>query len=123
MTIPKLVVERTNTILYCEHWIDTVAFYRDTLGLTATHTTDWFVEVHLTGTAHLSLANAASATITAGHGAGLTLSWQINNLDAIHQSLSRAGIATTTPAHRWNSTYIELHDPEGTRIELWTAHT
>ena len=123
MTTPSLGVVRTNTILYCDHWLDTVAFYRDTLGLDVTHANDWFVEVHLAGTAHLSLADAARATVAPGHGAGITLSWQVTDVDAMHQTLSDAGVAVTSPARRWNSTYIGLHDPEGTRIELWGPHT
>lgn len=111
---------RTNTILYCDHWADTVAFYRDTLGLAVTHANDWFVEVHLADTAHLSLADATRATITASRGAGITLSWQVPDANAAHDALIDLGVAVTAPAIRWNSTSIELFDPEGTRIELWT---
>lgn len=115
-----LGVLRTNTILYCDHWAETVSFYRDALGLTVTHTNDWFVEVHLVDTAHLSLADATRATIAPGRGAGITLSWQVPDLDAARAALVDLDISVTDPAFRWNSTYVEVFDPEGTRLELWS---
>ena len=30
---PPLAIARTNTVLYCEHWTETVAFYRSIIGL------------------------------------------------------------------------------------------
>ena len=117
---PALEVTRTNTILYCDRWADTVAFYRDALGLTVTHATDWFIEVHINESAHLSIADAARATISAGHGAGITLSWEVPDLSAAHSALVSRGIPVSDVSTRWESTYVELRDPEGTRIELWS---
>lgn len=117
---PALAIVRTNTILYCERWTDTVAFYRDTLDLTVTHTTEWFVEVHLSGSAHLSLTDASQTSIAPSHGAGITLSWQVADLATTRSTLVAAGLAVTAIAARWNSSYVELNDPEGTRIELWS---
>lgn len=116
----RLDIARSNTILYCARWADTVSFYSDTLGLAVTLANDWFAEVHVAGTAHLSLADAARATIPAGHGIGITLSWQVSDLDAAHATLIELGITVSDPAERWNSTYVEFRDPEGTRIELWS---
>ena len=118
--ISPLGIARTNTILYCDHWADTVAFYRHTLGLDVTHANDWFIEVHLAGTAHLSIADASRTTVAAGHGVGITLSWQVADLDAAHEALVGVGVAVSNPAPRWDSTYVEFRDPEGTRIELWS---
>jgi catechol 2,3-dioxygenase-like lactoylglutathione lyase family enzyme len=50
MTIPP-PVRRVNTILYCRHWRETVAFYRERLGLKSAFQCDWFVEFRLTPTA------------------------------------------------------------------------
>ena len=36
-------------------------------------------------------------------------------------ALLERGIAVTDPSVRWNSTYVEFFDPEGTRIELWST--
>ena len=55
--MPKLTPHTANTILYCQAWAATVAFYRDHLGLPMTHTSDWFVEFALTTTARLSIAD------------------------------------------------------------------
>lgn len=114
-------VSRTNTILYCARWTETVVFYRDTLGLRPTHSNDWFVEFHLAGPAHLSVANADRATITPAGGAGITISLQVDDLDAAHANLLDLGLDTSAPAERWGSRYLEFRDPEGTRIELWSA--
>ncbi|GJM38558.1 MAG: hypothetical protein DHS20C19_19250 [Acidimicrobiales bacterium] len=115
-----LTVVRTNTILYCAWWADTVAFYATTLGLTVTHRTDWFVEVALGNAAHLSLADADRTSIPAGHGAGITLSWQVPDLATAHRALRGLEIDVTEIARRWDTDYIEFHDPEGNRIELWS---
>ena len=54
---------RSNTILYCSRWQETVAFYRDILELPITMQTEWFVEFHLTSGATLSVADQSRATI------------------------------------------------------------
>ncbi|MDW3221124.1 MAG: VOC family protein [Acidimicrobiales bacterium] len=118
-----LTIVRTNTILYCDRWADTVAFYADTLGLSVTHRTDWFVEVSLGDAAHLSLADAARASIEAGHGAGITLSWQVPDLAAARATLRKIEIPVSDIARRWGTDYVEFHDPEGNRIELWSLTT
>lgn len=118
--LSALAIVRTNTILYCARWSDTVAFYTDALGLDITHATDWFVEVGLGNAAHLSLADASRTSIAPGHGAGITLSWQVLDLTRAHAALSDLEISVTDIANRWDADFIEFHDPEGTRIELWS---
>lgn len=115
-----LNIVRTNTILYCASWADTVAFYTRILGLEVTYTTDWFTEVHLCGDAHLSIADASRATIPPGAGAGITLSWEVRDLTATRAALVDRGVAVSDVATRWGSWYVQLHDPEGNRIELWS---
>lgn len=116
---PLLTVQRTNTILYCIHWSATVAFYRDQLRLTITHSTDWFVEFQLGPTSYLSVADSARATIQPANGAGLTLSWQVVDITLIHQRLIDLGITTTPVKKKWGAQVLYFHDPEGYRIELW----
>jgi catechol 2,3-dioxygenase-like lactoylglutathione lyase family enzyme len=124
-----LELHRTNTILYCQQWEATAAFYRDTLGLPATFANDWFVEFALhddadtggaaTGGAHLSIANAARASIAAVGGQGITLAWQVEDLAAVRGALQAAGVAVTPIKRRWGAWVCYCHDPEGHRIELW----
>lgn len=40
-------MKKTNTILYYENWISTVAFYRDVLQLSVSHEVHWMVEFQL----------------------------------------------------------------------------
>ena len=60
-------VMRSNTILYCADWPASVGFYRDVLGgvldLRVTFSNDWFVELVVSGAAHVALADAARTTI------------------------------------------------------------
>lgn len=118
---PLFAVQRTNTILYCTQWAATVAFYRDQLGLPITHATDWFVEFQLGDQRYLSLADSARATIRAGNGVGITLSWQVANLAVVQQQLQTLGIATTPLKKKWGAQVLYFHDPEGHRLELWEA--
>jgi catechol 2,3-dioxygenase-like lactoylglutathione lyase family enzyme len=53
--VSELRFKRTNTILYCKRWKETVAFYQQHLGLPITFSTDWFVEFRLAETVWESL--------------------------------------------------------------------
>lgn len=118
---PLFAVQRTNTILYCAHWSATVAFYRDQLHLSITHSTDWFVEFQLGPTTYLSVADSARATIAPANGAGLTLSWQVVAIAQIQERLTALGLVTTPIKKKWGAQVLYFHDPEGHRIELWEA--
>jgi catechol 2,3-dioxygenase-like lactoylglutathione lyase family enzyme len=114
-----LQLRRTNTILYCQEWEATAAFYRDTLGLPVSFANDWFVEFVLDAGAHLSIANAARASIAAVGGQGITLAWQVEDLAATRGMLEAAGVAVTPIKRRWGAWVCYCRDPEGHRIELW----
>ena len=114
-----LQLRRTNTILYCQNWEATAAFYRDTLGLSISFANDWFVEFGLHAGAYLSIAAAARASIAAVAGQGITLAWQVEDLAAVRGELEAAGVAVTPIKQRWGAWVCYCHDPEGHRIELW----
>ncbi|MAT99053.1 MAG: glyoxalase [Anaerolineaceae bacterium] len=113
--------KRTNTILYCHHWPETIAFYKDRLKLPVAFANEWFVEFQLTTTSFLSIANAARATITAVQGQGMTLTLEVTNVSAVKAGLEKLGIATTPLKRRWNALAFYCFDPEGHRLEFWTA--
>ena len=108
-------------MLYCSRWAETVDFYATTIGFDRSLENDWFVEFDLHDGAHLSVANADRATIAANGGDGLTLSWQVADLDAERSRLSALGVAVSAPTPRWGALTAFLHDPEGNRIELWQS--
>ncbi len=114
-----LQLHRTNAILYCQNWEATVAFYRDTLGLSISFANDWFVEFALHEGAHLSIADAARASIAAVGGQGITLAWQVEDLAAVREELGSAGVGVTPIKRRWAAWVCYCRDPEGHRIELW----
>lgn len=114
-------VRRSNTILYCSEWANTVAFYRDVMLLEPTHEVDWFVEFALHDTAHLSVADAARTSIDPSSGAGITLSWQVDDLAAECARLAAHDVETSDPMRQWGGRSVFLHDPERNRIELWEA--
>lgn len=116
---PIFPIQRNNTILYCQQWDATACFYRDRLGLPVTFANDWFVEFRLMDGAFLSIANAARATIQPAHGRGITLSWQVEDIEAAHEQLQNGGIEVTPIKVKWGARVLYFHDPEGHRIELW----
>lgn len=114
-----MIIQRSNTILYCQNWIDTVAFYQDLFKFEITHQTDWFVEFQLTPQAFLSIANETRASIHSVHGQGITLSWQVEDIEEAHIYWSKQGISPTEIKKKWGAFVFYLHDPERHRIELW----
>jgi len=112
-------IERTNTILYCNQWVETVTFYRETFGFPVSYQTDWFVEFQLTTHAYLSIADESRAGIQSVGGQGVTLSWQVPNLQEMFNAFRKQNISTGGIQKKWGAYLFYLHDPEGHRIELW----
>ena len=113
-------VERANTILYCDRWRATVAFYRSLLDADVAFENDWFVELALVDGATLSIADAARATIPSSGGAGITLSWRVADVVAAREALRTAGFDVSPVHRRFGSPVVDLVDPEGHRVELWS---
>jgi len=113
------IIQRTNTILYCRNWSETVEFYRTVFEFPINHQTDWFIEFQLTEHTYLSIANAERATIENVDGQGITLSWQVPDVDAMHDFLQQHGINVTAIKEKCGASLFYFHDPEGHRIELW----
>jgi catechol 2,3-dioxygenase-like lactoylglutathione lyase family enzyme len=118
--VQRVSVDRANTVLYCDQWVATVAFYRDLLGLDVAHETDWFVEFRLTTDAFVSIADAGRATIEAVGGKGVTLTLHTDALLEMRALLDGRGVATTPVTRRWGADVFYCHDPEGHRIEFWS---
>jgi uncharacterized glyoxalase superfamily protein PhnB len=120
--MPKLVPHAANTILYCQAWSECVAFYRDRLGLPVTFASEWFVEFALTESARLSIADERRATVKSSHGAGITLTFQVDDADALWSLFQTEGIETTPcKTHAWGARTFYLRDPEGNRLEIWSS--
>jgi catechol 2,3-dioxygenase-like lactoylglutathione lyase family enzyme len=112
-------IVRSNTILYCERWRETVAFYRDILKLPVGMEKEWFVEFRLTDTAMLSVADTSRATIDTSRGEGITISLRVDNVDQARAALEERGVSPGPLRSIWGSRAFYLHDPEGTRLEFW----
>ena len=118
-TLPS--VERTNTILYCDKWSETIAFYATQLGLPVTFRSNWFVEFALSETARVSVADASHTSVKSSAGQGITLSWQMDNLESVWETLAAAGITPTViKDHPMQARVFYFFDPEGYRIEIWS---
>lgn len=117
----SITPQRTNTILYCHRWQETVPFYKEVLALPVAFENDWFVEFRLTDTSFLSIANAARATIAAVQGQGVTLTWEVADLGRVRAVLETRGIAATAIRRKWGAQAFYCADPEGHRLEFWTA--
>ena len=118
----QISIKSANTILYCRRWQETVAFYQNYLQLSITFASDWFVEFELTGGARLSIADEARATIKSSRGAGITLTFQVDNADDTWQQLHHQGVALEqVKDHAWGARVFYFYDPEGHRLEIWSA--
>lgn len=110
----------SNTILYCRRWRETVDFYRRVLCLPVSIEKDWFVEFRLTETSFVSVANADRASVDTSAGQGVTLALQVDDVDAMHARLVRAGVeAEAVKNHPWGALSFFCRDPEGYRLEFW----
>lgn len=112
-------IQQTNTILYCDHWADTVAFYRDILHFSINFQNDWFVEFQLTTQSYLSVADASRATIESVAGQGITLTWQVDDIQRVYTDLQKQGVTVTPIQQKWGARLFYIHDPDGHRIEFW----
>lgn len=120
MINPCITLQRTNTILYCHHWLETVHFYKNQMCLPVAFENDWFVEFQLTDASFLSIANSARATISDVQGQGVTLTWEVTDLEKAKEHLEIQGIATTPIQRKWGALAFYCTDPEGHRLEFWT---
>ena len=109
-----------NTILYCKKWQETVDFYKNRLGLSITHDSDWFIEFKLTQTAHISVADEQRASIKSSGGAGITLALQVEDATQTWEYLRSNGLEIDPVRdHPWGARVFYFFDPEGHRIEVW----
>lgn len=115
-----LRTHRTNTILYCDQWDASVRFYRDVLNLQVLTEKAWFVEFQLNKCAYLSVAHTARTSVPSAGGAGITLSWQVENMVGLYERLVAEGIDVTPIKESWGVQAFFVADPEGHRIELWS---
>jgi catechol 2,3-dioxygenase-like lactoylglutathione lyase family enzyme len=113
-------IKRINTILYCRNWDETVTFYRDVLKLDVHHEAKWLVEFQLIDNTFLSIANTAFTTIQSSKGSGITLSFQVEDVDIVRRRLQEIGIETGPIKVIWGARAFYVFDPEGHRIELWS---
>ena len=112
----------TNMILYCREWEKTVRFYREGLRLPVTFSTDWFVEFSLTASSRLSVANEKRSSIKSVAGRGMTLSLEVEHIQAAWNDAEKNGLRPTgISQHPWNARVFYLFDPEGHRIEIWQS--
>ncbi len=113
-------VRRTNTILYTDRWANTVAFYRTALALPVTFENEWFIEFAVGDSSFVSVADAARTSVAAGSGAGLTLSWQVDDVADVRATLCERGIEVSSIGKRWGARVVDVFDPSGNRIEFWS---
>ncbi len=110
-----------NTILYSDRFDDCVAFYAALPGFEIAEKREWFVEFAVGG-AFLSVANARRTSLKAGGADGITLTFRVADADAAHAALAAGDFTTTNPVnHPWGARTFYVFDPDGRRIEFWSA--
>lgn len=109
-----------NTILYCKTWAETLRFYQILFGCPGDPVADWFVEFQINASARISVADEARATIKSAEDKGLTVSMEVDNIDATWDAIHAKGLKPGCVAtHSWGAKVFYFFDPEGRRIEIW----
>ena len=90
------------------------------LGFQRTFGNDWFVEFRVNSSACLSVADQRRASIQSAAGQGITLTFQVSDLDQVWQGLQSQNY-TPKPIteHPWGARRFYLFDPDGNRLEYW----
>lgn len=112
-------VERANTILYCHRWKESVAFYKEVLGLRPTVQREWFVEFQLSNHAYISVADDRRTSVKSSAGTGVTVSIAVENVQAARDQIASRGGTPEKVRSVWGSKAFFVYDPEGYRIEFW----
>ena len=113
-------INSANTILYCNRWKETVEFYATGLNLRVLLDREWFVEFQLTGSARLSIADAARTTVKSNDGNGIAISLKVDNLQSAHIDFQQRNLNPPPIRPLWGSMVFYLYDPEGNRLEFWS---
>jgi predicted enzyme related to lactoylglutathione lyase len=97
-----------------------ITFYKTTLKLDVNMSNEWFVEFKLTDNAYLSIANESRASIKSSHGQGVTITFEVEDIEASHVFLTEIGcFPGPIKTHAWEASVIYIYDPEGNRLEFW----
>ena len=115
-------IKSANTILYCKKWEAMVDFYQSMLGLKILFSKDWFIEFELSDSSRISIANEAKTSVKSSGGNGLTLTFEVDNLNEVHTSLLKSGAnPDKITDHVWGAKVFYVYDPEGNRLEFWSS--
>ena len=113
-------IKATNTILYCKQWAEVVSFYKYKLKLDVNTTKEWFVEFKVTEHSYLSIADESRTSIKSSGGQGLTITFEVEDIEATHVFLTEAGCRPRLiKNHAWGASVIHIYDPQGNRLEFW----
>lgn len=116
-------IKSSNTILYCKKWEETVSFYHSLLKLPVLTSLDWFIEFKISDTSRLSFADKSKTSIESNDGKGITLTFEVDDIQNTLSNLIQMGLENVViKDHPWGAQVIHIHDPEGNRVEFWTAH-
>lgn len=115
-------IRTINTILYCDLFDETVRFYKECLEFQEVLSKPWFVEFAVNPYARLSVADRKHTTMGSSGGQGITITFQVDHLLKVHERLKAMDLTPTNiMTHSWGAKLFHIHDPEGHRLEFWTA--
>lgn len=116
-----LNIVSSNTILYCRNWEACVHFYQHVLKFELSFAKDdWFRELIVNPGARISVANVNHCTIPSVAGRGITLSWQVEELEQLREYLLDEGVQVSAiSSSSWRAPWFYAWDPEGHRLEFW----
>jgi len=117
-----LPVGSLHTVLICDDWEACVSFYRDTLGFPVVYDRERFVEFEVTSNARIGLLRPLHPHTPKPSHDRVILSVCVEDIEATHAELkSRLPDLPAVSKHPWGPRVFELRDPEGWRLEFWSA--
>ena len=117
----SLNIVSVNTILYCRQWTETVEFYEHKLKFNKHRLSDWLIEFKITNSMAISLANEDRTSVKSVSGQGITITWQVDNIEESRCMLKQNGIhPETIKPHSLGGRLFRFYDPEGHRLEIWS---
>ena len=77
----------------------------------------------MSDTSSLSLADESKTSIESNEGKGITLTFEVDDIQNTHSQLVRMGLENLNiKDHPWGAQDIHIYDPEGNRVEFWAAN-
>jgi catechol 2,3-dioxygenase-like lactoylglutathione lyase family enzyme len=121
-SLAKLPVISFHVVIYSKKWKECVSFYRDILGFPVIFSNNIFVELEAAPGSRIGLLDATRTRRSPGNYDNFILSFCVSDVEETRELLQvRYPELSQVKQHPWGAKVFELKDPEGRRLEFWSA--